>query len=54
MSIHKNIIQLKANPQSKARYLKLISSLFAIKFAQTTESVKNKIVGDGMFRKRIL
>ena len=54
ISMHKNIIQLKTNPQSSARYLKFINSLFAIKFAQTTESVKNRIVVEGMFLRRIL
>ena len=49
ISIHKNIIQLNTNPQSSAIYSKLKSSLFAIKFAQTTESVKNKIESNKQF-----
>jgi len=54
MSMHKNISQLKVKPQSRAMYLKFTSSLFAIKFAQTTDRINSETVREGMFRRRIL
>ena len=53
-SIDKNIIQLNTNPQSRAKYWKFINSLFAIRFAQISATVKIQIVMEGMFLRRIL
>ena len=54
ISIDRNIIQLNTKPQSRAKYLKFINSLFAIRFAQISATVKIQIVIEGVFLRRIL